>query len=64
MAVLASFSEGFSNVILEYMALARPVVATEVGGNPEIVVHGETGLLVPPGDYKALASAILSSPGR
>jgi glycosyltransferase involved in cell wall biosynthesis len=59
-AVLASLSEGFSNVILEYMASARPVVATEVGGNPEIVVHGETGLLVPPGDSKALASAILS----
>ena len=47
-AVLASLSEGFSNVILEYMASAKPVVATEVGGNPEIVVHGETGLLVPP----------------
>ena len=59
-AVLASLSEGFSNVILEYMASARPVVATEVGGNPEIVVHGETGFLVPPGDAKALARAILS----
>lgn len=59
-AVLASLSEGFSNVILEYMAAAKPVVATEVGGNPEIVVHGETGLLVPPADASALASAILS----
>ena len=49
-AVLASLSEGFSNVILEYMASSKPVVATEVGGNPEIVVHGETGLLVPPAD--------------
>ena len=59
-AVLASLSEGFSNVILEYMASTKPVVATEVGGNPEIVVHGETGLLVPPANADALASAILS----
>lgn len=59
-AVLASLSEGFSNVILEYMASSKPVVATEVGGNPEIVVHGETGLLVPPADGDALARAILS----
>jgi len=59
-AVLASLSEGFSNVILEYMASSKPVVATKVGGNPEIVVHGETGLLVPPADSDALASAILS----
>jgi glycosyltransferase involved in cell wall biosynthesis len=59
-AVLASLSEGFSNVILEYMASSKPVVATDVGGNPEIVVHGETGLLVPPADGDALARAILS----
>jgi len=59
-AVLASLSEGFSNVILEYMASSKPVVATKVGGNPEIVVHGETGLLVPPANADALASAILS----
>jgi glycosyltransferase involved in cell wall biosynthesis len=59
-AVLASLSEGFSNVILEYMASSKPVVATCVGGNPEIVVHGETGLLVPPADSEALAGAILS----
>ena len=59
-AVLTSLSEGFSNVILEYMASSKPVVATKVGGNPEIVVHGETGLLVPPGDGEALADAILA----
>jgi glycosyltransferase involved in cell wall biosynthesis len=62
-AVLASLSEGFSNVILEYMASAKPVVATDVGGNPEVVVRGETGLLVPPGDPEALASAVLSMLG-
>ena len=59
-AVLASLSEGFSNVILEYMASSKPVVATGVGGNPEIVVHGQTGLLVPPADSEALAGAIRS----
>jgi glycosyltransferase involved in cell wall biosynthesis len=57
-AVISSLSEGFSNTILEYMASARPVVATMVGGNPEAVRHGETGLLVPPGDSQALAAAI------
>jgi glycosyltransferase involved in cell wall biosynthesis len=58
-AVLASLSEGFSNVILEYMASSKPVVATQVGGNSEVVVHGETGLLVPPADADALADSIL-----
>jgi glycosyltransferase involved in cell wall biosynthesis len=59
-AVLSSLSEGFSNVILEYMASSKPVVATCVGGNPEVVVHGKTGLLVPPANADALASAILA----
>jgi glycosyltransferase involved in cell wall biosynthesis len=58
-AVLASLSEGLSNVILEYMASSKPVVATEVGGNPELVVHGQTGLLVPPANAQALSDAIL-----
>jgi len=58
--VVASLSEGFSNTILEYMASSKPVVATTVGGNPEAVFHGETGLLVPPGDPQALSAAILS----
>lgn len=57
-AVVASLSEGFSNTILEYMASSKPVVATAVGGNAEAVVHGKTGLLVPPGDSPALAEAI------
>lgn len=51
--------EGFSNAILEAMAAGLPVVASIAGGNPEAVVDGETGILVPPGDAGAFASAIL-----
>ena len=50
--------EGISNVILEYMALAKPVVATEGGGNPEIVRHNHTGVLVPPHSSEALAKEL------
>ncbi len=57
-AVVSSLSEGFSNVLLEYMASAKPVVATGVGGNTEAVIHRETGLLVPPEDGPKLAEAI------
>ncbi len=56
--VLSSLSEGFSNVLLEYMASAKPVVATDVGGNKEAVMDGETGLLVPSGNAPRLAEAI------
>lgn len=56
--VLSSESEGMSNTILEAMASGRPVIATAVGGNPELVVDGETGLLVPPNDPPAMAAAI------
>ncbi len=56
--VCPSETEGFSNVVLEAMAAGKPVVATCVGGNPEAVVHGETGFLVPPHCPEALASAI------
>lgn len=59
-AVVASLSEGFSNTLIEYMASSKPVVATTVGGNAEAVLHGETGLLVPPGDSQSLATAILT----
>lgn len=51
--------EGLSVAILEALAAARPVVATRVGGIPEIVRDGETGLLVPPEDPEALAAAIV-----
>jgi glycosyltransferase involved in cell wall biosynthesis len=58
-AVNSSDSEGFSNAILEYMACGIPVVATDTGGNREIVKHGLNGILVPPGDAIELAAAIL-----
>jgi sugar transferase (PEP-CTERM/EpsH1 system associated) len=57
---LSSISEGVSLAILEAMAAGLPVVATRVGGNPEIVHDSETGLLVPPGSPKAMAGALIA----
>ena len=56
--VLPSRAEGISNTILEAMASGVPVVATDVGGNAELVQHGETGAIVPPAAPAALADAI------
>ncbi|MDP1652044.1 MAG: TIGR03088 family PEP-CTERM/XrtA system glycosyltransferase [Rhodocyclaceae bacterium] len=58
--VLPSLAEGISNTILEAMASGLPVIATQVGGNPELVVEGQTGALVSAGDAEALAQAILN----
>jgi len=57
--VLSSKAEGFSNSILEYMAAARPVVVTDVGGAREAVVEGETGFIVPAGDDEQMADRII-----
>jgi sugar transferase (PEP-CTERM/EpsH1 system associated) len=56
--VLPSLAEGISNTLLEAMATGLPVVATAVGGNPELVTDGRTGLLVPPDDFDAMAQAL------
>ena len=58
--VLSSKAEGFSNSILEYMAAARPVVVTDVGGAREVVTEGETGYLVTSGDDAAMAERLIS----
>lgn len=65
--VLPSVQEGLSLAALEAMALAKPVVACRVGGTPEVVVDGQTGLLVAPGQPAELARALaclLSDPPR
>lgn len=59
--VLPSLAEGVSNTILEAMATGLPVIATRVGGNPELVAAGGTGWLVPPADDEAMATAIIAA---
>jgi glycosyltransferase involved in cell wall biosynthesis len=57
-AVLSSSWENFPHSVVEALAVGTPVIATRVGGVPEVVVDGENGLLVPPGDPTALADAV------
>jgi glycosyltransferase involved in cell wall biosynthesis len=57
--VQSSLSEGMSNTILEAMATGIPVVATRVGGNPEMVEEGESGWLFKPGDVEHLSRLLL-----
>jgi glycosyltransferase involved in cell wall biosynthesis len=58
-SALTSFSEGLSITLLESMRCGIPVVATRVGGNPEVIVDGETGYLVKPGDASDFASHVV-----
>jgi glycosyltransferase involved in cell wall biosynthesis len=62
-AIVPSLGEGFGMVALEAMERARPVIASAVGGLPEIVADGETGIVVPPADAGALAEAIVALAG-
>jgi glycosyltransferase involved in cell wall biosynthesis len=67
MLVLPSLNEGMGRVLVEAMAAGKPVVASDVGGIPDLVRHGETGYLVPPADEKALSDSIkklLADPGN
>jgi sugar transferase (PEP-CTERM/EpsH1 system associated) len=57
--LLSSVIEGMSNSLLEAMASGLPAIATSVGGNPEVVVDGESGLLFPAGDFQRLAEQLL-----
>ena len=57
--VLPSFTEGLPNVVLEAFAARRPVVATAVGGTPEVVTDGESGFLVAPEEEERMAQAVL-----
>jgi len=63
-SALPSWAEGTPNVVLEALAAGRPVVATSVGGIPDVVTPRETGLLVPPRDVPALARALAEALGR
>jgi sugar transferase (PEP-CTERM/EpsH1 system associated) len=58
--VQPSIREGISNSVLEAMATGLPAVVTDTGGNPELVIHEESGLLFPVGDFRSLAAGLLA----
>lgn len=58
-AISCSYEEGFSNAVIEAKAAGLPIIVTNVGGNPEAVIDGETGLIIPAKDPAALSNAIL-----
>ena len=58
--ICASHTEGFSNAILEAMASQLPIIATSVGGNPEILLNGKYGLLVNPSDQDGMHNSIIN----
>ncbi|MEX0725815.1 MAG: glycosyltransferase [Planctomycetaceae bacterium] len=57
-AVLCSQTEGMSNAVIEYMAAGRPIIVTDVGGNPELIEHNQSGLLIRPNSPAELAVSI------
>lgn len=59
-AISPSYEEGLSNAIIEAIAAGVPLIVTDVGGNPEIVTHNKTGLIIPSKDMTALSTAILT----
>lgn len=58
--MLPSLAEGIANVVLEAMAIGLPVICTDVGGMSEVIVHNQTGWLVPVADSEAMANALLN----
>ena len=59
-SVLCSDTEGMSNTLLESMSMERTIVATNVGGNPELIQNEQNGVLVPSNDPQALANAVIN----
>ena len=57
--ILATHGEGISNVLLEYMALSKPIIVSNNGGNPEVIISGVNGHLIPPSSPEALSSSVI-----